>query len=162
VPYVVVVIKTAYGTWLRGDRRGWIEDGRLMPHNPPLEAHDLRALKFPPFTFDRHQWSAVGQWIGDALRTSLARHVVALTVQSWHVHFMVDLRDCDVARIVKCAKDAVRWGLRADRPIWTEGYDNRLCWDETTVRNRIEYVQRHNLSVGLPANPWAFIETPDL
>lgn len=25
---------TTYGSWLRGDERGWIEDGKLMPPNP--------------------------------------------------------------------------------------------------------------------------------
>jgi len=132
-----------------------------MPPNPPLEARDRSRLKFPPFTFARNQWHEVGHWIGEALRTRLTRHVVAMTVQSWHVHFIVDLRDCEVSRIVKCAKDAVRWGLRENRPIWTNGYDNRMCWEDDAVRNRIAYVQRHNLAAGLPANPWPFIETPE-
>jgi len=47
--------------------------------------------------------------------------------------------------------------LRA-RPIWGDGYDKRFCYDERSVRVRIEYVQRHNLAAGRPAKPWGFIE----
>jgi hypothetical protein len=51
--------------------------------------------------------------------------------------------------------------LRGDKRCWTDGYDKRFCFDEASVRQRIEYVQRHNLAIALPANPWPFLEIPE-
>ena len=39
---------TTYGTWLRGDARGWI-DGVLMPPDPVLESADRGRMVHPPF-----------------------------------------------------------------------------------------------------------------
>jgi hypothetical protein len=58
---------------------------------------------------------------------------------------------------VKCAKDAVRYGLSPGRPIWTDGCDKRFCFDVRSVQNRIRYVERHNEQYGWPAKPWSFI-----
>ena len=65
-----------------------------------------------------------------------------------------------VPDVVKCAKEAVRYGLRPGRPIWTDGYDKRFCFDQRTLFARIKYVERHNLERGWPARPWPwdFIE----
>jgi hypothetical protein len=88
----------------------------------------------------------------------LRLRVGAITVQSWHVHFIVAATACDVATIAKCAKDAVRWGLRINRPIWSDGYDKRFCFDERSVQARVAYVERHNLERGWLARLWDFIE----
>jgi len=40
---------TTYGTWLRGDYRGWIDDGKLMPPDPVLQAADGERMKHPPY-----------------------------------------------------------------------------------------------------------------
>jgi len=52
-----------------------------------------------------------------------------------------------------------RWGLRPGRPIWADKYDKRFCLDEASAHARIEYVERHNTAIGLPAKPWSFIES---
>ena len=31
---------TTYSTWLRGDRRGWVDDGQIFPADPELESAD--------------------------------------------------------------------------------------------------------------------------
>ena len=82
-----------------------------------------------------------------------------MTVQTWHVHVVITATQHPVAHIVKCAKDAVRWGLRPGRPIWADGYDKRFCFDEESACARISYVERHNTAIGLPPKPWDFIET---
>jgi len=30
----IMVTSTTYGTWLRGDKRGWVDDGRILPSLP--------------------------------------------------------------------------------------------------------------------------------
>jgi len=150
---------TTYGTWLRGDQRGWVDDGILMPPNPAIEAADRARLKHDPFRFAAEDFLRVGQMIGDSLQKRMELRILALTVQAWHVHLVVGSTTHEVSAIAKCAKDAVRWGLRPGRPIWTDDYDKRFCFDEPTLANRIVYVERHNVAIGLPPRPWGFIET---
>ena len=57
----ILITATTYGTWLRGDRRGWIDDGRLMPPCPELEAADRLRMKHPPFLFASDQLWDVGR-----------------------------------------------------------------------------------------------------
>jgi hypothetical protein len=149
---------TTYGTWLRGDARGWVDDGIVYPPDPILEEIDRASMKHSTFLFDLDRWREIGSFIGNSLRQRLQLRIAALAVRSWHVHFVVGATEADVATIAKCCKDSVRWGLRINRPIWTVGYDKRFCFDERSVRARIAYVERHNTEKGWPARPWDFIE----
>lgn len=153
----IMLTMTTYGTWLRGDQRGWIDDGELMPPNPILEAGDRKRMKHPVFLFDHQRLLDIGAMIGRALIDRLDLQVLALTVQTWHAHVVFAATRRDVAAVVKCAKDAARYGLRPGRPIWTEGYDKRFCFDQTTTHNRVAYVARHNTRLGFAAHPWDFI-----
>jgi hypothetical protein len=153
----VMLTATTYGTWLRGDERGWCEDGRVYPAEPTLELADRERLKHTPFLFEPAQLHDIGTAIGRSLIDRLQQRVLALTVQTWHVHFVVANSDVPIADVAKCAKEAVRYHLRPGRPIWTEDYDKRFCFDEQSLRTRIEYVERHNTERGLPARPWPFL-----
>jgi hypothetical protein len=155
----IMVTMTTYGTWLRGDARGWVDDGRVLPADPILEANDRQRMKHPVSLFPCERLIEVGQMIGRSLRDRLSLRIAAMAVETWHLHTVVAATTHDVAAVVKCAKDAARWGLRPGRPIWSEGYDKRYCLDEASVLNRVRYVERHNLRHGLPAQPWPFIET---
>jgi hypothetical protein len=84
-----------------------------------------------------------------------------MCVQRWHAHFVTEATKHHVADVLKCAKDAARWRLRVDRPIWARDYDKRLCFHEPSALTRIDYVERHNLADGLPRRPWTFIEPWD-
>ena len=141
----ILLTMTTYGTWLRGDRRGWVDNGVVFPPSPEIEAADRQRMKHPVFLFDPAQFIPVGELIGRLLRERLGLRLLALTVQTWHVHTVVAATEHPIEEIVKCAKDAVRWGLRPGRPIWSDGYDKRFCFEDKSVHNRIEYVERHNL-----------------
>ena len=58
---------STYGTWLRGDARGWVDDGVVFPPDPQLEAADRDRMKYPPFYFDRDARFIVGTAMGEAL-----------------------------------------------------------------------------------------------
>jgi hypothetical protein len=148
---------TTYGTWLRGDKRGYVEHGKILPPDPDLESEDRIRMKHPVYVFPRDRLLEVGAFIGNSLTTRLQVPIHALHVGTWHAHIVVGATQHNIAAIAKCAKDAARYGLRPNRPIWTEGYDKRYCFDERSVLARIGYVQRHNESHGWPANPWPFI-----
>ncbi|MEX2186367.1 MAG: hypothetical protein WD875_06225 [Pirellulales bacterium] len=155
----IMFTMTTYGTWLRGDRRNWVDDGVVLPPDPILEKNDEQRMAHEAFRFDDDDWWAIGNWIGASLVERLRLRVGAMTVQPWHVHFVAAATEHPVSAIAKCAKDAVRWGLRIDRPIWTDGYDKRFCFDDDAVNARVNYVERHNTERGRPAKPWDFIET---
>ena len=150
---------TTYGTWLRGDARGWIDDGRLMPPDPRREHMDRRRMKHEPFMFDQSHGSllAIGGAMGEGLICRLDVMIYALAVQPWHAHFVIRTPRQEVAEVAKAAKEVVRWHVRANRPIWGDGYDKRFCFDEASVWNRIRYVERHNEEIGLPRRPWGFL-----
>jgi hypothetical protein len=152
-----MITMTTYGTWLRGDQRGWVEDGVTFPTDAIKEDRDRTRLKELPFLFESARVHDIGKMMGHALIDRMRLSIHAMTVESWHCHIVFGRTEEHVADIVKCAKDAVRYGLRVDRPIWTAGYDKRFCFDELSLRTRIEYVERHNVRSGLVAKPWDFI-----
>lgn len=115
-------------------------------------------MKYPPFQFEPNTLSLIGSKIGQSLRERLRVRLAAMTVQAWHVHFVVMATSHPIGDVVKCAKDAARWTVQPGRPIWTRGYDKRFIFDAGLLRTRIAYVERHNVQMGLPAKPWPFIE----
>ena len=150
---------TTYGTWLRGDKRGYVEDGKTYPADPDLESADRSRLKHPIYLFPHDHLLEIGAFIGESLTTRLNVSVHALHVGTWHAHIVIGATQHHIADVVKCAKDAVRYGLRPGRPIWTDGYDKRFCFDERAVLTRIRYVERHNVAHDCTARPWSFITT---
>lgn len=156
-----MITMTTYGTWLRGDRRGWVDDGQIFPPDSVLEVSDRRRMKHPPFFLPRDRLHEIGRFIGTSLTERLSLQLFALSVGTWHVHVVIGPCRHQIGEVAKCAKDAVRYGLRPGRPIWTDGYDKRFCFDTPTTRNRIHYVQRHNQARGWPPSPWHFL-TPHL
>jgi hypothetical protein len=152
-----MITMTTYGTWLRGDKRGWVEDGKVLPAEPEIEEGDRSRMRFPPYRLPRERLHECGQHMGAALTSRLSVELLALSVGTWHVHLVIGPTRHPIGAIVKCAKDAARYGLRPGRPMWTAGYDKRFCFDERSLRARIRYVERHNKSLGWPAAPWAFL-----
>ena len=77
----IMITMTTYGTWLRGDMRGWVErGGRVLPSNPPLEAADRERMKHPVFLFDESRLLDVGTAIGKSLRERLNLRILAMAV----------------------------------------------------------------------------------
>src|SRR5437016_4443042 len=112
----MITIST-YGTWLRGDRRGWVKDGIVYPANPVLEANDQERMKHEVFLFAADDLLRIGTALGESLVKRLDLRILALTVQVWQVHFVICATATAISDIVKCAKDAVRYALRPGRPI---------------------------------------------
>ena len=95
--------------------------------------------------------------MGNSLRSRMQVNILALCVARWHVHFVIGATRHSIGDVVKSAKDSVRYGLRPGRPLWTAHYDKRFCFDDKSVRNRIRYVERHNVELGWAARPWDFL-----
>jgi hypothetical protein len=132
-----------------------------MPPDPNLEAGDRDRMAHPTFLFAADSLLAIGDAIGMSLRERQGHTLLALTVQTWHIHFVIGATPVGVDRVVKCAKDAARYHLRLGRPIWTTGYDKRFCFDIASLRARVRYVERHNERLGWPLRPWPWLTPLD-
>jgi hypothetical protein len=148
---------TTYGTWLRGDKRGYVDAGKILPPDPDLEAEDRARMKHPVYLFPRNRLLEIGAFIGESLTTRLHVPIHALHVGTWHAHIVIGPTEQNIADVVRCVKESVRYGLRPGRPIWTDGYDKRFCFDNRSALARIRYVERHNKAAGVPPAPWPFI-----
>ena len=137
---------------MRGDARGWIDDGTLLPPNPALEAYDKGNLKHDPYHFPRDVRVDAAREMVRQLRARMHLRVFAVCVQAWHAHVVVGgTRIHHYADIAKCAKDAVTHFLKAGRPVWGRDYDKRFCFDRAALASRVRYVEKHNEADGLPA-----------
>ncbi len=108
-----MITATTYGTWMRGDRRGWIDKGVLKPQNEAIEAHDRQRQQHETFRFTKDQLLEIGAMMGKSLIERQHHKILALTIQTDHFHLLIGATFVDVPKIAKCAKEAVRFGPRA-------------------------------------------------
>ncbi len=136
---------TTYGTWLQGDVRGYVKDGRVCGANAKLYAANVRSLRQKPVRFDRDAREIVrGRVLKQADR--MGQEVLAIAVYSNHVHVVVRTIDRPVPRVVQMYKRAATNRLRDfgfEGKVWTRKYDVRNCYDEVSLKQMVEYVLRH-------------------
>ena len=121
------------------------------PQTHASKTRDRENLKHDPYYFDRSKRVKVAHEMVLQLKRRLHLRVHAICVQKWHSHVVTGATRHQVSEVAKCAKDAATWFLRVGRPIWGADFDKRYCFDDRSARNRIDYVERHNLEDGLPA-----------
>ena len=46
---------TTYGSWLQGDKRRFVKDGKILPHDPELYDDCLQNLQKPPVSLTSSQ-----------------------------------------------------------------------------------------------------------
>ena len=139
---------TTYGTWLQGDRRGYVKDGQIMGGDPALLLCNKANLSCPVFRLNKKRKNIVHDQI---LKTAerMGQDVYAVSVYSNHVHLVVENTEMDVGKVVHKYKADSTYALRkegVEGRIWTKGYDNRFCSDEKSLQARIEYVKGHGES----------------
>ena len=109
----------------------------------------------------------VSNVFGDLLREKDWK-VWAATIQPTHAHLVFarlngNARDVIAVMKYRSARQVLAerraQGREAGRSLWTEGQFYVLIEDEEQLFNTIEYVRNHNIRVGLPADPYAWITT---
>ncbi|HEX3870518.1 MAG TPA: transposase, partial [Pirellulales bacterium] len=95
--------------------------------------------------------------------------VLAATVQSTHTHIVFADLSTPMDKVIATLKYrsgkailAARRsaGGKVVRSVWTQGQYDVFIFDEAHLRNCIAYVRRHNVRVGLPVDPYAWISKP--
>jgi REP element-mobilizing transposase RayT len=135
---------TTYGTWLQGDENGYVKDGVTLGANTPLANANTQELKKDPIILTRNQRKI----IENAIRIKadeIGQKIYAIAVSSNHVHIVADYTTKDLGLIVRYYKMAGQKAMRdagfAGR-LWTKGFDKRFCFDEQSLRRRINYVNK--------------------
>jgi len=146
-----MVTWTTYGTWLQGETRGYVKDGKVRGKNAGLHRDCEKKLKSAAVRLGRREKKLVRDAIVDAAKR-FKQKIYAIAVYSNHVHIVCEYVEVPIGVVVGCYKNAARMALREvgfEGRVWTRGYDKRFCFDETSLEERILYVKRHD-SQGTP------------
>lgn len=141
---------TTYGTWLRGDDRGWTIDPARgpgdEPPNPALRADDLKRLKHPPTFLTDPMRLVVDRTIQEVCEHR-AWPLGALSVRTNHVHVVAK----SPVEPEKVMNDFKAWSTRRLREaglageaqiIWTKHGSTRYLNSRNGVRAALDYVER--------------------
>jgi REP element-mobilizing transposase RayT len=138
---------TTYGSWLQGDKRGFVKNGRIRPANKALEDCITEHLKKQPVRLSPKDRTVVQKAILEKAH-QLNHKICALCVASNHVHIVAEYIPVPIGGVVKLYKNAAIAALRAigfSGRIWTKGFDKRYCFDERSLTQRARYVNSHNM-----------------
>ncbi len=144
-----MVTTTSFGTWPPGNLRGYVENGIVLPSNPALLRHATGLMTKEPVYFTPAEQVV----LFDALVEAAQRYgynLLCASVESWHLHWLIDHGMDAVDVMVGRLKTAMRKALNRGR-IWTEGYDKRYCFTLDIVDVRRAYIMRHAGYRPLPA-----------
>ena len=141
-----MITLTTYGTWLQGDKRGYVKNGQTCHGNKALMQSNKKSQSQDMVKLTRNQQQVVRKAITEESKLQDQR-IYALSVQSNHVHIVAEYTRQPISKIVAYYKKSARLALKAaghNGKLWTKGYDKRFCFDRTALEQRIKYVQDHN------------------
>lgn len=169
-----LLTSTTYGTWLPGDRRGFVGSYRndraeRVTHNTPGEPYDRdmprlelasrRRLKCSPICLSQPQAEAL---LAQFQETAQYRHwlLVGAAIMRAHFHLVVGVGDDpDPEGILRDFKAygsrALNkgWGKPAGGTWWTTSGSKRKLPDEPAVAAAVRYVQRQESPLVVWTNP---------
>jgi len=140
-----MVTWTTYGTWLQGSKGGYVKDGKVGGASEGLKQANKKRQKDRKFILTKLNCEIAQKAIMDEAGR-LGQEIHAMAISTTHVHMVVDVIDEPIETAVARYKRAVTKALRAEGitgKVWTRGYDKRYCFDEESLRARVEYVRGH-------------------
>lgn len=136
---------TTYGTWLQGEKKGFVKDGEVRGENILLKKDCVKKLKSAAVRFRGAEKALVRDAIVAASKR-FGQKILAIAVYSNHVHIVAEYVDVPIGVLVSYYKNAGRVALRKngfEGKVWTKGYDKRYCFDKESLQDKIDYVRRH-------------------
>jgi REP element-mobilizing transposase RayT len=137
---------TTYGTWLQGDKRGFVKDGKTYAANQSFADSNRQDLSKSPVRLSKTHRAIAARAICEKAGL-MGQKILALAVCSNHVHILVDYISLPIGKVVSYYKNSEQAALRkvglAGR-VWTKGFDKRYCFDEEALKSRIDYVNSHH------------------
>ena len=139
---------TTYGTWLPGDKRGWVNHARTHgevidePH-VVLEHRARNLMSEPEATLDTEARAIVEKALWQCLEAN-SWHGHAINARSNHVHAVVTAYDIPPGKVMGVMKAHATKALNAGFPPrkrwWTHDGSKHLLYTEESLRNAIRYV----------------------
>ncbi|MHC4109654.1 MAG: transposase [Planctomycetota bacterium] len=136
---------TTYGTWLQGEKKGFVKDGKVKGENVTLKKDCEDKLKGPPVRLRVIEKKIVREVILEAAKR-FKQNIRAIEVCSNHVHIVCEYVEVPIGVLVGYYKNAGRKALQKcgyEGKVWTRGYDKRFCFNVKSLKNRIDYVEKH-------------------
>jgi len=140
-----MVTWTTYGSWLPGDKRGYVENGRVLEGNKPILKACEKLQKYPTVKLNQSEKEIVRAAIlKEAER--IGQKIETLAVRTNHIHLAARPGEKSIERTVSMYKSAATRALRSRRkgPVWTKSFDKRFCFSEADLSSRIKYIRNHN------------------
>ncbi|MGB7581164.1 MAG: transposase [Sedimentisphaerales bacterium] len=138
-----MVTFTTYGTWLQGDKRGFVKDGETLEGCEELEQANKKAIKGDEVRLKKREREIARTAILQEAER-IGETILALSVWSSHVHIVIKEGGKPADKVVNRFKTAAYYALRErgfKGKVWTRSYDSRFCFDEAALKNRIKYVE---------------------
>ena len=139
---------TTYGTWLQGDEKGYVKNGRILGPDDRLYNKNRAMLSGGPVILSPTQRQTVQAAIL-AEADELNQTALALAAPADHVHLVLEYIPKPIGRVVSHYKNAAGRDMgepRVNGKWWTKGYDKRYCFDKASLKSRITYVNNHKNS----------------
>jgi REP element-mobilizing transposase RayT len=137
---------TTYGSWLQGDSRRYVSDGKVLQTDEKLYEICKRLQKSPAVKLSYDERQIVQRAIvTEAKRIEVG--IGALTVCSNHVHLLLRYLPTPISSLVSRFKNISTFALKQNgrsEKIWTKGFDKRFCFDNDQFNAYIEYINKHN------------------
>jgi len=141
-----MVTWTTYGTWLQGDKRGYVKDGQILEGDQTLLKICKALQKGQTVKLTKREKEIVRRAILSESQR-IGQNIEALAVCTNHLHLTARPCDKSIERIVSMYKSVATRALRSlgrTGPIWTTGFDKRFCFTEADLVRKIQYIQNHN------------------
>jgi REP element-mobilizing transposase RayT len=141
-----MVTWTTYGTYLQGDKRGYVRDGRILSADTGLEEANKKLQKSGLVRLTAEQKKAVEDAVlKEAER--IGQQILAMAVCSNHIHLVVGKGNESIESAVSRYKNVSTCALKKTgltKRIWTRGFDKRFCFSGEQIEQKIKYVRRHD------------------
>jgi len=136
---------TTYGTWLQGDKRGYVKNGIILPANDKLKSANQKQQKFQTVKLNPSQKHIVRKAILQEAQ-KINQKILAIAVCSNHVHIVAKVSSESIEKIVHRYKRLATFVLRKaglSGKVWSKGFDKRFCFTDKDIEQKVNYVNRH-------------------
>ncbi len=140
-----MVTWTTYGSWLPGDKRGYVRRGKILDGNELLLEKNRKRRKSDLVRLNKTEKQVVKDTIiKEARRTG--QIIEGVSVYSNHVHLLLRTGSESIEKSVSRYKSITTrtlWKNGRDGRIWTRGFHKSFCFDEKMLNIKKDYIAKH-------------------
>jgi REP element-mobilizing transposase RayT len=123
--------------------RGDVENGTVLPGDPARFTQAVeRVGGRSPVLFTHEQQSVLFDAVV-AAANEFGYQLTDVSIESWHLHWIISHGYDPVPTMVGRLKNRMRQAMHVGR-VWTEGYYDKMLFDESAVAARRRYIARHD------------------